>query len=221
MRRAFDHYPTPVSIVQALAHHVSWGPCTYWEPCNGDGALSSVLDSAGYMSIRSDVQNGRDFFDFKGPLDETIITNPPFKLIRQFIDRAFELGVRRMALVCPERLWACQKGREQFLRHRPSQFINMDWREDYLGRGGSPDRALAVSIWDRPCSRTCEFDVWTKVSGKSSYAPLSEVQLLSMKERQRNREEGDDHGETGTAGGEAGETADTFAGSAGRDQGGC
>jgi hypothetical protein len=38
----------------------------------------------------------------------------------------------------------------------------MDWREDYLNKGGSPDRALAVGIWGSPCAATCEFQVWPK-----------------------------------------------------------
>ena len=42
------------------------------------------------------------------------------------------------------------EGQEAATATRPSQFVNMDWREDYLGKGGAPDRALAVSIWDSP-----------------------------------------------------------------------
>ena len=90
------------------------------------------------------------------------MTNPPFKHIRPFIDHAFNIGINRMALVCPERLWACAKGKKQFLKHQPSRFINLDWREDYLGRGGKPDRALAISIWDGSINNKTKYEVWSK-----------------------------------------------------------
>ena len=70
--------------------------------------------------------------------------------------------LERMVLVCPERLWACKKGWEQFHRHRPARFINLNWREDYLGKGGSPDRALAISIWESPNASRCQYEVWSK-----------------------------------------------------------
>ena len=77
---------------------------------------------------------------------------------------AFSIGVEHMALVCPERLWACKKGSEQMKRHKPSRFINLDWREDYLNKGGTPDRALAVSIWDTPNSSNTTYELWSSLS---------------------------------------------------------
>ena len=71
-------------------------------------------------------------------------------------------GVQKMALVCPERLWACKKGLDQWNRHRPSLWVNLSWREDYLNKGGSPDRALAVAVWDSPHSDKCEYWIWGK-----------------------------------------------------------
>lgn len=165
-RRSFDFYPTPMSIASLVVEHAQYNwPAqadVIWEPCCGDSRFSMLLQKAGFATIATDIQRGKDFFDTHSVPARSIVTNPPFSKIRPFIDHAFAIGVQRMALVCPERLWACGKGREQWNRHRPSSFINMDWREDYLGKGGSPDRALAVSIWDRPHSDRCEFDVWSK-----------------------------------------------------------
>tara|TARA_R110002020_G_scaffold241191_2_gene454328 strand:+ start:1848 stop:2339 length:492 start_codon:yes stop_codon:yes gene_type:complete len=163
MRKAFDYYPTPASLVNELGRRLDWGPCQFWEPCNGGGHLSNSLEKLGYDPIRTDVQTGKDFFDFDGALHDSLITNPPFRYIREFIDHAFLIGIKRMALICPERLWACSKGRKQFVRHRPHTFAMMDWREDYLMKGGKPDRMLAVSVWHSPCARTCNFDIWTRM----------------------------------------------------------
>ena len=64
-----------------------------------------------------------------------------------------------MALLCPERLFACGAGLNQFRRHRPTRFINLTWREDYLGKGSRADRALAIAIWYEPCAPRCDYDV--------------------------------------------------------------
>lgn len=162
-RRPHDAYPTPASIVAAMLEHwpLYWGG-PIWEPCGGCGILARELDDGGFKVVVTDINSGNDFFGFKSPEATTIITNPPFKYIREFIDHAFAIGVERMMLVCPERLWACKKGAQQFERYQPSLWANLSWREDYLGKGGSPDRALAVAIWQQPCSATTRFEVWDK-----------------------------------------------------------
>ena len=161
-RRSRDFYPTPYSIINVLLSRLEWPSTTVWEPCAGDGRLAGAMRFRGAEVVTHDIATGNDFFAWDRAEAPTLITNPPFRLMRQFIDHAFDIGVERMALVCAERLWACGKGHEQWNRHRPSRFANLTWREDYLGKGGSPDRALAVSIWDSPHSDICQFDVWDR-----------------------------------------------------------
>jgi hypothetical protein len=160
MRHTNDNYPTPHSIVQLVIQKLNWPRMISWEPCVGDGRFANAIDAAfGVETLRHDITTGNDFFEWKEAQRPDVITNPPFNCIRQFIDHAFAIGVQRMALVCPERLWACRKGHEQWERHRPTHWINLDWREDYLGKGGSPDRALAVSIWEIPHSENCRYEI--------------------------------------------------------------
>ena len=165
MRKEFDFYPTPMTIVEEVVKR--WTPANVkiWEPCAGDGRLSNSLIERGCDVVSTDIKDRQDFFTYSVPLAPVIITNPPFKYIREFIDHAFNIGVEKMALVCPERLWACKKGRAQFQRFRPTRWANMDWREDYLQKGGSPDRALAVAIWDKPDSENCSYEIWSKPDG--------------------------------------------------------
>ncbi len=168
MRHTHDNYPTPHSIICALLPQLGdeWDDIQPWEPCAGDGRFADLIDRAfDVETLRHDITTGHDFFEWRRAQAPDIITNPPFKLIREFVDHAFDIGVQRMALVCPERLWACQKGWEQKRRHNPSRFINLTWREDYLQKGGSPDRSLALSIWDRPHSKTTEYLVLRRQDG--------------------------------------------------------
>ena len=174
MREKYDNYPTPEKIVERMVREfldvqisaVKMGnirpPIPVWDPCAGDGRIAKKVRSHGVEAIETDIVTGNDFFDYDTPMSPILITNPPFSKIREFINHAFSIGVMSMALVCSERLWACKKGRAQFLRHRPSRFAMMDWREDYLGKGGSPARALAVAIWDEPCAHICRYEVWSK-----------------------------------------------------------
>jgi hypothetical protein len=167
MRRPFDFYPTPMSVVSTMIDRMFLKSSAFlnrvWEPCSGDGRIAAELRQHDIHSVvETDISAGQNFFDFDTALAPVIVTNPPFRHIRPFIDHAFDIGVQQMALVCGERLWACKKGREQFERHRPSSFANMDWREDYLGKGGKPDRALAVSMWTSPHADHCRYEVWSR-----------------------------------------------------------
>ena len=164
MRKQHDNYPTPLSIVRELARRCMVPGEPVWDPCAGDGRFADELRKVGCPVVSSEISMGKNFCDYRRTLAPTLVTNPPFKYIRLFIDHAFSVGATKMVLVCPERLWACRKGREQFERHRPSRFANMDWREDYLQKGGSPDRALAVAVWDTPHAKGCVYEVWSKSS---------------------------------------------------------
>jgi len=175
MRKEHDFYPTPFSIVGLMVkefmnrQNASCQALDIWEPCAGDKRIAEEIESYAVVTKKTyfnvhctDIQDGQDFFSFGKAPFPNIMTNPPFAYIREFIDHAFEIGVEKMALVSSERLWACKKGREQFERHKPDLFCMMDFREDYLGRGGSPDRALAINIWDSPCADRCEFKILRK-----------------------------------------------------------
>jgi hypothetical protein len=166
-RRENDFYPTPDSLIAEIV--ARWKPRSnvIWEPCAGDGRIAKALLEAGFEIITGDITTGEDFFEVAPPpIDVALFTNPPFERVREFIDHAFAVGISEMCLVLPERIWASGIGRQQFERHRPSLWVNLDWREDYLGKGGSPDRALAVAIWDSPCATRCDFEVWTRADCK-------------------------------------------------------
>lgn len=157
-----DVYPTPESIIAEIVRR--WQPraATVWEPCANDGRIARAMEAAGRKTVTGDIATGQDFFVYARPPRRgvALCTNPPFGPVRAFIDHAFAIGIKEMCLVLPERLWACAAGRKQLERHRPAAWANLDWREDYLDRGGSADRALAVAIWDGPCAERCDFQVW-------------------------------------------------------------
>ena len=164
-RNKHDFYPTPYSIVDAvvgvLQREMQWKDEKLWECCAGDMRFVNAMSDLGDV-VATDIKTNQNFFWYKEALAPVVVTNPPFNCIREFIDHAFAIGVQKMALVCPERLWACARGYSQFQRHKPSYWYQMSWREDYLGKGGKPDRALALAVWNTPNAEDCKYRILDK-----------------------------------------------------------
>jgi hypothetical protein len=99
--RGDDFYPTPIEAVRGfLSAERQYLPKRLWEPACGDGAIVLPLRAAGYEVRASDLVDrgcpqsafGIDFlFPVYAPIDG-IVTNPPFKLARAFVDRALDLA---------------------------------------------------------------------------------------------------------------------------------
>lgn len=84
-RKGKDFYATPAPVTQALLRHIRFrGPV--WEPCCGDGAMSSVFAGHGYDVVSTDLVDrgfGTPGVDFLACLQvpggcKSIVTNPPY-----------------------------------------------------------------------------------------------------------------------------------------------
>lgn len=108
-RQDHDNYATPAWVTHALLPHIPERIKTVWEPAAGEGAMANVLRDHGLVTIPTDIRPGNgmptapqsvDFLDesavFHAP---GIITNPPFHLAQQFIERALELTHRQGGFV--------------------------------------------------------------------------------------------------------------------------
>ncbi len=84
-RKSRDFYATPAPVTQALLRHIRFR-CPVWEPCCGDGAMSSVLAGNGYDVVSTDLvdrgfgTSGVDFLACQSVPDgcRSIVTNPPY-----------------------------------------------------------------------------------------------------------------------------------------------
>lgn len=102
-REKDDFYPTWPGATEALLRVETFdGPV--WEPACGEGDMSRVLEAAGYTVISSDLVDrgyGETRIDFlmehqsRAP---NIITNPPFGLAKEFVDRALILSSGKVAM---------------------------------------------------------------------------------------------------------------------------
>lgn len=112
-REKDDFYPTPDALIDPLiARHTKWldqsmGGGRVWEPACGDGAICKALQRHGIASIGTDLvdrgygESRRDFLmELAPPPDvDSIVTNPPFRLWREFAEHALSMDVGFVALL--------------------------------------------------------------------------------------------------------------------------
>ena len=95
-RESNDYYATEPKAAELLCEVETFSPYI-WECACGEGHLSEVLKAKGYRVFSTDLVNRGygdrivDFFDWKSPVTGDIITNPPYKYAREFVEHALEL----------------------------------------------------------------------------------------------------------------------------------
>ena len=91
-REPQDTYNTPIWCVERLLKHVIL-PRRIWEPACGAGNITKALRDAGKIVFETDISKGKDFLKWvEMPVDyDCILTNPPYKLAMEFIEKALEL----------------------------------------------------------------------------------------------------------------------------------
>ena len=102
-RKASDFYETPYSLTRQLLE-VEGGVIKQFgsilEPSSGDGAIVRVLKEYGLPNVvAKDIQIGQDFLLESDKFD-AIITNPPFSLAFEFIQKAKQVS-EYFALLLP------------------------------------------------------------------------------------------------------------------------
>ena len=90
-RKALDLYDTPAWVTAALLPHLP-GVRAVWEPAAGSGKMVEALRAGGLTVEASDIAGGKDFLTSAPPVElDAIVTNPPYMLAREFIERALLL----------------------------------------------------------------------------------------------------------------------------------
>lgn len=154
-RHPSDFYATPSDCTNALIDHFGWvfEGRKIWEPACGDGAISEVLIDRGFDVVSSDLhdrgysaESGIDFLNCRVAGD-AIITNPPFNLAHDFIDRSIEIGVP-FAMLLKATYWHAAKRIELFEKKTPLGVLAMAWRPAMSPeRGKSATMDFVWTIW--------------------------------------------------------------------------
>jgi hypothetical protein len=94
-----NDFQTPPEALNPLIPYLNkdW---TIWECANGKGNLSRELIKNGFDVVSTDILYDFDFLTQKAEQFDCIITNPPFSLKQQFLERCYQLGTP-FALLLP------------------------------------------------------------------------------------------------------------------------
>lgn len=166
-RDALDYDPTPPEATAAFLAAEGGrlreigGPI--WEPAVGGGHMAQEMQRQGFDVIGTDVVDRgwpgtqiQSFYDFKSPLSEIIVTNPPYCEISardghgRWLKHVEDLGVRYAAFLLNwDWIAARINGMDELHASFPvSRAYVCCWKIDFRG-GGSPPQRNGWLVWDR------------------------------------------------------------------------
>jgi len=160
--RGLEFYKTPIEATRAfLALEGANLPKLIWEPACGDGAISTPLSDAGFEVSSSDISDRAygavmDFLTCEDHYGHAVVTNPPFSLAQEFVDKAFSFpNVSYCALLLRLAFLESAGRKEWFERNPPARIhvssrrLPMMHREGYEGKKSTSTLAHAWFVWLR------------------------------------------------------------------------
>ena len=134
-REAADFYPTPKEAFDPIVPYLDTDR-HHWECAQGDGRLVKWMREREIKVDGSDLASGDDFLmEEINKHGSTIITNPPFSLAQEFIERALELSTEVWMLLRINFLGG-QKRHQWWQQHAPNALFVLSERPDFTGAGG-------------------------------------------------------------------------------------
>lgn len=138
-----NDFQTPVIALNPLIPYLNplW---TIWEPAAGKGNLVRGLKEKGFNVFSSDILTGVDFLVSDYPVD-CIITNPPFSLKQQFLERCYKLK-KPFALLLPLTTFETPK-RQKLFRENGVQIIFFNKRINFETPSGNGSGSWFATAW--------------------------------------------------------------------------
>jgi len=153
-REVDDFYPTPSYAVEELLKREVFSG-NIWECACGDGSLSKVFENAGYKVKSTDLvdrgfgENGIDFLNSETEWNGDIITNPPYKFGKEFVEKAMEL--------IPEGKKVAMFLKLQFMEGKARKNLFLKY----------PPKVIYVSSSRLLCTKNAEFDKMIEGGGSA------------------------------------------------------
>lgn len=107
-----DACQTPAYAVDPLLPYIPEG-LNIWEPAAGEGLLENALLDSGYHVESSDILTGRNFFEYEPETWDCIVTNPPYSVHFQWLERCYQLG-KPFALLLKVEILGTKTAQEMF-----------------------------------------------------------------------------------------------------------
>lgn len=164
--KVLDGFHTPRKATLALLRHEQFHR-NIWEPANGFGRISKVLESKGHRIFTSDIfrwhsstQAVHSFMDSKRlPFkDGDIITNPPFVKAADFVKTAMRLlrpGAKLAMILRLQFLEGIKRHAEVYAKYPPRTIYIFSYRLPrmhrfkFKGKKGTSALAFAWFVWEK------------------------------------------------------------------------
>lgn len=138
-REQNDYYATDPIAMELLLKLEHFDP-HIWECACGEGHLSRVLEANGYDVLSTDLIDhgfgtaGVDFLEYDGVFDGDIITNPPYKFAKEFVEHAIECVPHghRVAMFLKIQFLEGKARRELFNKYPPERDLRCQRKDQLL-----------------------------------------------------------------------------------------
>lgn len=177
-RHEKDHYPTPPECTVALCDFFAQRYAIthpVWEPACGEGQMVSVLSkyypSVFATDIRPDAGYGEqaDFLSFSEPLAKNVVTNPPFDLAVEFIEKCISLKLDTFSLLLKAHFFHAANRYHLFLNNPPLFILPLTWRPVFVPtRGKQPTMEFSWFVW------------FKGFENESMYIPLRKPKIINQ-----------------------------------------
>jgi len=155
-----DDFQTPAYALKPLLPFLdkNW---TIWECACGKGNLVNGLRDFGFVTFGTDITAGFDFRMFE-PVDyDCIITNPPFSIKQEFLERAYILG-KPFAFLLPLTTFETPK-RQSLFRRYGLEVIFFDKRINFETPSGKGSGSWFATAW---------FTNWLNIGREMTFVKL-------------------------------------------------
>ncbi|MBO5968993.1 MAG: NAD(P)-dependent oxidoreductase [Clostridia bacterium] len=137
-----DYYATEPKAVELLLEQERFSDKIV-EPACGEGHISEVLKAHGYDVFSTDLiergygKGGVDFFSYTRIQGADIITNPPYKYAKEFIEHALKISADGTKIAMFLKLTFLEgKGRRDLFRNTPPQTVYVSSARLQCGKNG-------------------------------------------------------------------------------------
>ncbi len=165
-----DEAPATVALERWLLPHAAHNDdLTFWDPACGAGRIAKTLRrTTGRSVAATDLHDrgwdgaatGVDFLQTTETMPNTmIVSNPPFRLAREFIEHAQRLAPFGVAFLLKATYWQAARMLGLWHTHMPRFVLPLTWRVDFTGQG-SPVMECAWFVWLSKApgaGRICEY----------------------------------------------------------------
>lgn len=166
-REKHDYYATEPKAVEMLLERESFFPYV-WECACGEGHIAKVIEKHGYKVKTSDIIDrgleNTEIIDFlkvtkeeiKTDFSRDIITNPPYKYAKEFVEKAIEISKdsTKIAMLLKLTFLEGQARKKMFEKHPPKKIYVFSSRVKCAKNGefektGSSAVCYAWFIWEK------------------------------------------------------------------------